>query len=106
MRRFLASNPGLASRLARQVIFEHYTPDELVTIVERYAATIGYECAPETVEKLREFFEAIPRDRTFGNARYARQVLDTMVTRQASRLSGQAANSIDELRLLVPEDLP
>ena len=106
MGRFLASNPGLASRLPRQVVFAHYTPDELVTIVRGHAAAGGYECPPETVAVLHDVFSAVPRDRTFGNARFARQVLDTMVTRQASRLSTTGSSSIDELRLLLPRDVP
>jgi SpoVK/Ycf46/Vps4 family AAA+-type ATPase len=106
MRRFMATNPGLASRLARQVTFADYTPDELVTIVEQHATAGGYECPPATVDALANYFAAVPRDATFGNARFARQVLDAMITRQSDRLSVREASSVDELRLLLPEDLP
>jgi SpoVK/Ycf46/Vps4 family AAA+-type ATPase len=106
MQRFLASNPGLASRLSRQVSFDHYTPDELVTILCRHAAAMGCECAPATVAALGEHFAAVPRERTFGNARFARQVLDAMFTRQASRLNLMASSTVEDLRLLLPEDIP
>ncbi|MFI1398196.1 right-handed parallel beta-helix repeat-containing protein [Streptomyces sp. NPDC020681] len=105
MRRFLDSNPGLASRFARQVKFENYTTDELITIVQRHAETSGYECAPGTVEVLRAHIDELPRDRSFGNARLARKLLESMITRQARRLAGHPNATVAELRALVPEDL-
>ena len=54
---------------------------------------------------LRQYFDGLPRDRSFGNARTARQILERMMTRQAGRLSRLAVPSLDDLRLLLPEDL-
>ncbi|HEY5835599.1 right-handed parallel beta-helix repeat-containing protein [Streptomyces sp.] len=106
MGRFLASNPGLASRFSRYVRFEDYTTDELVTIIGRQAVSFGYECAADTERSLRAWVDALPRDRTFGNARAARQLLETMMTRQARRLGAMVAPGVDDLRMLLPEDLP
>ncbi|NIL54745.1 AAA family ATPase [Streptomyces sp. 2BBP-J2] len=106
MGRFLASNPGLTSRFSKFVTFEDYSTDELVTIVSRHAAASGYECADATVEALRAHVDAIPRDRSFGNARLARQLLETMMTSQARRLGGLASPSLADLTTLLPEDLP
>ncbi|SMC96573.1 right-handed parallel beta-helix repeat-containing protein [Lentzea albidocapillata] len=106
MRKFLRSNPGLESRFSRHIEFENYNTDDLVTIVHRMASSNGYECAPETVAALREHFGGVHRDATFGNARYARQVMETMMTRQAGRLSRTGTPTVQELRLLVPADLP
>jgi SpoVK/Ycf46/Vps4 family AAA+-type ATPase len=106
MQRFLSSNPGLASRFSRRVEFEDYSTDELVEIMRNQAAANGYECTPETVQALRAYVDAIPRDRTFGNARLARQLLETMMTRQARRLGGMASPDVSALRSLLPEDIP
>ncbi|WP_210594188.1 right-handed parallel beta-helix repeat-containing protein [Streptomyces sp. GESEQ-35] len=106
MDRFLTSNPGLASRFARSVEFENYSTDELVEITSRYATTSGYDCAPGTLEALRAYLEQLPRDRSFGNARTARQTLEAMITRQARRIGAISAPSLDDLRLLLPDDLP
>ncbi|MEU8588756.1 right-handed parallel beta-helix repeat-containing protein [Streptomyces sp. NPDC048664] len=106
MERFMSSNPGLSSRFSRRVEFADYSSDELVTIVRQHATTSGYECGTGTGQVLREHFDSLPRDRSFGNARLARQVLEGMMTRQAGRLSTMAAPGIDDLRLLLPEDLP
>ncbi|AKZ54123.1 putative sporulation protein K-like protein [Streptomyces ambofaciens ATCC 23877] len=106
MERFLASNPGLTSRFSKFVRFEDYSTDELVTIVSRHAAASGYECAAATVEALRAHVDAVPRDRSFGNARLARQLLETMMTSQARRLGALDSPSLADLTTLLPEDLP
>ncbi|MCX2923472.1 right-handed parallel beta-helix repeat-containing protein [Streptomyces sp. NEAU-W12] len=106
MERFMASNPGLASRFSRTVEFEDYSTDELVTIVERHAESSGYECAPGTLAALRAQVDAIPRDRSFGNARLARQLLENMITRQARRLTAVELPSVADLKTLLPQDLP
>ncbi|MGY0064645.1 right-handed parallel beta-helix repeat-containing protein [Streptomyces sp. LZ34] len=106
MRRFLDSNPGLASRFSRFVEFENYTTDELLTILERHAEESGYACPAATLEALRAHIAALPRDRSFGNARLARQLLETMITYQARRLTALRQPSVDDLRTLLPGDLP
>ncbi|ALC26878.1 right-handed parallel beta-helix repeat-containing protein [Streptomyces sp. CFMR 7] len=106
MERFLASNPGLSSRFPRRIAFSDYSSEELVTIVRAQATSMGYECGPGTGPLLKEYFDSIPRDRSFGNARLARQVVESMVTRQAGRLSSLAAPTLDDLRILLPADVP
>ncbi|WP_034087230.1 right-handed parallel beta-helix repeat-containing protein [Streptacidiphilus albus] len=105
MKDFLGSNPGLASRFSREVAFEHYSDEELVTIVRYQAERDGYTLAPETAEALTELFHAAPRDRSFGNGRLARQTLESMVTRQAGRLSRLDIGDVSELSLLLPQDV-
>ncbi|GAB2931149.1 hypothetical protein GCM10027280_18460 [Micromonospora polyrhachis] len=102
---FLAANPGLASRFARPLEFENYTPDELVVIFNQHAEAAGYTCPPTTLATLARHFGSVERGRDFGNGRYARQVLDRMVTRQAGRTMGMSAPTTAELTLLLPEDL-
>ncbi|MGW1561920.1 right-handed parallel beta-helix repeat-containing protein [Streptomyces sp. NPDC002144] len=106
MEGFLASNPGLSSRFSKYVQFEDYSTDELVTIVTRHAAASGYECSADTLAELRAHVDAIPRDRSFGNARLARQLLETMMTSQARRLAQIQSPSLADLTTLLPEDLP
>ncbi|MFW6642323.1 right-handed parallel beta-helix repeat-containing protein [Nocardiopsis algeriensis] len=107
MQRFLDSNPGLASRFNHRVEFPDYSDDELVTIVERMAEASGYTCGPETSAALREHFSGVVRDANFGNARYARQVLERMITRQAGRLVNGVGNATrEDFTSLVPQDIP
>ncbi|MER6104901.1 AAA family ATPase [Streptomyces sp. NPDC001832] len=105
MARFLGSNPGLASRFGRAVTFASYSADELVEIVRRQSTRDGYECAPATLDALRRHFAGVDRGPSFGNGRYARTVLEQMMTRQAGRLASVPDADTDQLRLLLPEDV-
>jgi SpoVK/Ycf46/Vps4 family AAA+-type ATPase len=104
MANFLAANPGLSSRFSRQVMFEDYTSDELVTIFCQHAGTAGYECPPRTLDIVRAHFDQAPRGSSFGNGRYARKVLEDVITRQAGRLRAMASPTEADLRTLAPED--
>ncbi len=104
MARFLASNPGLSSRFSRHVLFENYSADELVTIFCQHAAAAGYECPAETLAIIRAHFDQAPRGRSFGNGRYARKVLEEVITRQAGRLRSTNAPTEAELRSLTSAD--
>ncbi|MFI9005909.1 right-handed parallel beta-helix repeat-containing protein [Actinosynnema sp. NPDC053489] len=106
MREFLASNPGLASRFTRHVRFEDYTAEELTEIVVRRTAAAGYECGPDTAAAVLAHFGSVARDGTFGNARYARQLVEAMVTRQAGRVNRMGSPDVADLRALLPVDVP
>ncbi|MFJ2952888.1 right-handed parallel beta-helix repeat-containing protein [Streptomyces sp. NPDC087226] len=106
MDRFLASNPGLASRFTRRVEFENYSTDELLAIIDEQATTAGYALAPATLDVLRGRLDAVPRTRSFGNARLARQLVEEMMTRQAGRLGTMREPDVEALTTLLPEDLP
>ncbi|SFS31128.1 right-handed parallel beta-helix repeat-containing protein [Saccharopolyspora flava] len=106
MEEFLAANPGLSSRFSQRVRFADYSNDELVTIVTQHAAAAGYECTGPTVAALRAHFVSTPRGPSFGNGRYARQVMDAAVTRHAKRLRRTASPTLEDLCLLLPDDVP
>jgi len=102
---FLASNPGLASRFSRQIRFDDYTPQQLVAIVQRHAAAAGYELAADAAQELRQTFVDRVGECRSGNARFARQVLEDMIARQAARLNRVTAPSVGQLRSLESADL-
>jgi hypothetical protein len=106
MERFLASNPGVASRFSRTVSFADYSAAELVEITRRQAAEQEYELAEATAAALLGHFAVIPKGPSFGNGRTARQVFETMVERHAVRLAQLRDVTTEQLQLLLPEDLP
>jgi len=105
MKQFLSVNSGLQSRFTRHITFPHYTTDELVAIFENLASASGYECPGDSLVALRTHFEAVPRNRSFGNGRYAARVLDASITRQATRLRARRSPTVEELRVLLAEDI-
>ncbi|SEG90090.1 Right handed beta helix region [Actinacidiphila yanglinensis] len=106
MERFLASNPGVASRFSRTITFGDYTPDELLRIVEAQTTEHEYQLGDDTAEALLKYFTAIPKGPAFGNGRTARQTFEGMVERHAVRMAHVDEPTHDELQLLYPEDLP
>ncbi|GAB2800268.1 hypothetical protein GCM10027176_00300 [Actinoallomurus bryophytorum] len=105
MEKFLGANPGLSSRFSHRVRFADYSTDELVTIVSQHAGTAGYELGSATVAALRSHFAGVARGPSFGNGRYARQVLDEAVTRHARRLRHTESPTVQDLCLLLREDV-
>ncbi|WP_030396827.1 right-handed parallel beta-helix repeat-containing protein [Kitasatospora purpeofusca] len=105
MDQFLASNPGMASRFSRTVEFPNYAPGELVTIVRGLCAKHCYEPTGGAVEALTRHFEDVPKGPTFGNGRVARQVFESMISNQASRLAVRPPADDGELSVLTAADV-
>ncbi|WP_046730422.1 right-handed parallel beta-helix repeat-containing protein [Streptomyces humi] len=106
MHRFIGSNPGLASRFGRTLLFEDYEPAELVSIVEFQAGQHRYELTPTARAELLALFEGMPKGEGFGNGRSARQVFQEMTERQAQRVAELAAPTDEQLISLEDHDLP
>lgn len=95
MESFLTSNPGLRSRFAREIVFPDYTTTELVRITETLAADADYELSKACGPALEAIFSGVKRDEHFGNARYARNLFEQAMNRQAARLAN--STSVDAL---------
>jgi SpoVK/Ycf46/Vps4 family AAA+-type ATPase len=104
MRKFIESNPGLKSRFTKYWEFEDYSGAELFEILENFAKQQKYEIDLEAQEQLRKHFELVKRDEGFGNGRYARELLNSALLRQATRLSAIKKPKKEELTHLNSED--
>ncbi|MFI0470692.1 right-handed parallel beta-helix repeat-containing protein [Saccharopolyspora sp. 5N102] len=106
MGEFLAANPGLASRFAKTLEFENYTPEQLVSISGHLARGDDYLLGDDLDLALLEWFTQVDRDANFGNAREARKLLERMRKSQSTRLRNLGRRpSRDELRTLSLDDL-
>lgn len=110
MERFLNSNPGVRSRFSRYFHFDHFEPWELLQIFERFCTDAGYrltDAAKQAVEGIIVAAHAT-RDRSFGNARFCRNLFEDVVAEQSNRIanSNMDALSNDQLQLIKPEDVP
>ncbi len=106
MERFLASNPGVASRFSRTITFGDYNPEELLQIVGSQADEQEYQLGEGSGEALLKYFTALPKGPSFGNGRTARLTFEAMVERHAGRVSQFDSPTHEDLQLLYPEDLP
>ncbi len=101
---FVAQNPGLASRFRTTIEFDDYTDDELTGILTGLAADADYEVTPPAADRFREILAGTVRDSSFGNGRFARNLLEAAIGRHAWRLRDVQSPSTDQLRQLLPED--
>ena len=102
---FVAQNPGLASRFRTTLQFADYTDDELRQILASMADGADYDLADGCAGRFTALLRATPRGPTFGNARFARNVLEAAIGRQAWRLRDVAEPTVEQLRGLTADDL-
>jgi hypothetical protein len=105
METFIAANPGLASRFRTTIGFEDYTDAELADILTGLADGADYELTADALDQFKVILASTPRDRSFGNGRFARNVLEAAIGRHAWRLRDVTAPTTEQLRQLLPEDL-
>ena len=102
---FIGQNPGLESRFRTTVEFADYTDDELVAIFRLLAGAADYDVGDAVAERFRALLADTPRGPTFGNGRFARNVLEAAIGRHAWRLREVEEPSVEQLRGLEPDDL-
>jgi hypothetical protein len=105
MKRFMASNPGLASRFPKTLTFEDYSDDELFAIFALIAAQHGFVLADGVETALRALIP-LPRPAGFGNGRFVRNVFEEAVSIQAERIVKIDQPTSDDIRTLRATDLP
>jgi SpoVK/Ycf46/Vps4 family AAA+-type ATPase len=107
MKRLLDSNPGLRSRFGKYFNFADYNPDELRAIFEIFCNKGGYQLSTAAWEKLSAEFRSAyeQRDRTFGNARFARNVFERALERQAARIVSEVTVTAEALSRIEPDDI-
>lgn len=96
MHRFIASNPGLASRFTKTIDFPPYQAVELCEIF-RFMATEQQYLLPFGFEQtLVPWIEAQRRDPQWGNARAMRTLLEKVREAHAVRTSGDPEANVAE----------
>ncbi|MDR4938318.1 right-handed parallel beta-helix repeat-containing protein [Rossellomorea marisflavi] len=107
MKQFLDSNSGLRRRFGLTLIFDDYTPEELMEISSFYLN--GNTLSQEAEQSLRDHFQTLYHDRsqTFGNAGLARKIISQAIQNRDYRLANQQRHGLDELdrRTIVPADI-
>jgi stage V sporulation protein K len=106
MHQFLDSNPGLRSRFSREIEFPDYSSEELVEITRSMADTAEYRLADGVVDALLVIFDKAHRADGFGNGRYARNLFEQAINRQALRLTVGDLGALpeEELSTLTADD--
>jgi SpoVK/Ycf46/Vps4 family AAA+-type ATPase len=99
MRAFIDSNPGLASRFTKTIAFPPYTADELTAIVRLMAERQNYLLPGELDTRLEPWLNTGMRNKTWGNAREMRTLLERAREAQALRIASDPSTDIRQLEM-------
>ena len=105
MDRFIHSNPGLESRFNRFLMFEDYTPEQMVAIFKMQCKKGCYVLAEGTEELVRDFIAEESADDSFGNARGVRNLFEHILVAQNNRLAKMENVTRDDLMQILPDDV-
>ena len=100
------TNPGMESRFPRTIHFPDYSDDELLAIFETLGREGSYHLDEPARAAVRAWLAAQTRDRGFGNGRVARNLFESAVANQASRLVALDSPTDDQLCALTAADIP
>ena len=105
MDKFIHSNPGLESRFNRFLMFEDYTPEQMVAIFKMQCKKGCYVLAQGTEELVRDFIAEESADDSFGNARGVRNLFEHILVAQNNRLAKMENVTRDDLMQILPDDV-
>ena len=105
MEKFIHSNPGLESRFNRFLMFEDYTPEQMVAIFKMQCKKGCYVLAQGTEELVRDFIAEESADDSFGNARGVRNLFEHILVAQNNRLAKMENVTRDDLMQILPDDV-
>ena len=105
MDRFIHSNPGLESRFNRFLMFEDYTPEQMVAIFKMQCKKGCYVLAQGAEELVRDFIAEESADDSFGNARGVRNLFEHILVAQNNRLAKMENVTRDDLMQILPDDV-
>lgn len=107
MNEFLSSNPGLQSRFNKFIFFEDYTVEEQMKILKKMCEEQDYTLSGAAEYFVQAYFEKrmeqMPQN--FANARDVRNLLETIIASQATRLVELGMPTKEQLSILEEEDV-
>lgn len=107
MQAFIESNPGLRSRFNRYIHFPDYNESELYAILESILSRLDYTLEEGVAEVIRQYIHTaiLHKNRTFGNARFVRNMFEKIMENQSIRLASEGELSEESLRLIRKGDV-
>lgn len=107
MKKFLNSNPGLASRIPHTLNFQDYQVNELNDIFKLFMQLENFHLEKDAEVILLDILEVLHKnkDEHFGNARTCRNLFEQLKLIQAHRITYSEDKEIPDLYAFTAEDL-
>ncbi|WP_246678553.1 AAA family ATPase [Mesorhizobium sp. B2-4-17] len=99
MRRFLSSNPGLASRFSKTIEFPSYSAEELLQIFQRMAQQEHYDMPTGFDRVFLSWVRTALSSEDWGNAREMRSLLERMREVQSLRIAATPTSSLTKFEI-------
>ena len=100
MRRFISSNPGMASRFTKTIEFPPYSAQELCKIFHAMATAQHFKLPAGFEAKLLPWIDANAKRDDWGNAREMRTLLEKMREVQALRIMKEPTDDLTRIELV------
>lgn len=94
MENFIASNPGLASRIGYTFDFPDYTEEELLMIYQNKMKEYGFKTEPEALEKIKKSISINIQKENFGNGRFIDKLIQEILMEHAQNMPDETINTI------------
>lgn len=100
MQEFMASNPGIQSRIGYTFHFENYSPEELTSMYADKMKKTGFIVSEDALQRIREIMEYFQDVKNFGNGRFVNHVIHQTISQRAIR------DFKKDYRNITQEDIP
>jgi len=84
-RRIYDTNPGMKSRICKEIIFDDYSVEELLTILKNNLHKIGFKINKKAITRLKEVIKNEHQKKNFGNARFCNVLMQKLLINYANR---------------------
>ena len=107
MQKFINSNPGLKSRFNKYMNFPDYSAEELIQIFESNCKKYDYKMDEEAKAAVYGRIETMvaEKDENFANAREVRNLFETIITNQASRVDKMSEPTDEDIVMITKADV-
>ena len=107
MKQFIESNPGLKSRFNKFIHFDDYTAGEMYDIFNSLCLKNAYNVTEAASDIIKKHFVALceNHDNSFANARTARNLFESVISKQASRIASESDKTDEILSTITEEDV-
>lgn len=85
MKKVYQANPGIKSRISKEIYFEDYGVDQLIQIIERKLSKYQLKIDNKAKEEMKKLIEKQKQKRNFGNARFCEQYAQKIIMNHANR---------------------